>query len=122
MRPQIAEHPNAYPGLLDWLGGLGDPDVDAALASRSGPGEDQPTQALPTGSSNPQQTEEFGAVHHGQWHPTAPRPGRTRPPPTRPSSTRRSISSRATTPPLRWERPWPAPAHAATSPCSSSPA
>ncbi|WP_146339628.1 hypothetical protein [Nesterenkonia sp. NBAIMH1] len=69
VRPQIAEHPNAYPGLLDWLGSLGDPDVDAALASRSGPGEDQPTQALSTGSSDPQQTEEFGAVHHGQPAP-----------------------------------------------------
>lgn len=35
LRPQIAAHPNAYQGLLDWLGTLGDPAVDAALAARA---------------------------------------------------------------------------------------
>jgi len=34
LRPAIALNPNTYPGLLDWLGTLGEPAVDAALASR----------------------------------------------------------------------------------------
>ncbi|HWV27329.1 MAG TPA: hypothetical protein VNZ66_08910 [Aeromicrobium sp.] len=33
-RPAIARHPQAYPGLLEWLGSLGDPEVDAALQER----------------------------------------------------------------------------------------
>jgi hypothetical protein len=35
LRPQIAENPNTYPELLQWLAELGDPAVDAALARRS---------------------------------------------------------------------------------------
>lgn len=34
LRPAVASNPTAYPGLLDWLGRLGDPAVDAALAAR----------------------------------------------------------------------------------------
>ncbi|NLS09267.1 hypothetical protein HGQ17_04450 [Nesterenkonia sp. MY13] len=49
LRPAIAEHPNAYEGLLQWLGGLGDPQVDAALARRNQPLSEQPTQAMATG-------------------------------------------------------------------------
>jgi len=30
----IAAHPNAYPGLLDWLDALGDPAISAAVADR----------------------------------------------------------------------------------------
>jgi hypothetical protein len=33
-RPYVARHPNAYPGLLEWLGGLGDPAVNQALRER----------------------------------------------------------------------------------------
>lgn len=36
LRPDVARNPAAYPGLLEWLGGLGDPAVDSALAARSG--------------------------------------------------------------------------------------
>lgn len=36
VRPAVATNPAAYPDLLTWLGGLGDPAVDAALRSRSG--------------------------------------------------------------------------------------
>lgn len=36
LRPLIALHAAAYPGLLEWLGSLGDPAVDAALAARRG--------------------------------------------------------------------------------------
>ncbi len=34
LRPQVAANPSTYPALLDWLGNLGDPAVDAALRSR----------------------------------------------------------------------------------------
>ena len=36
LRPAVAANPSAYPGLLQWLAGLGDPAVDAALRARSG--------------------------------------------------------------------------------------
>ena len=36
LRPYIATNPRTYPALLEWLGTLGDPAVDAALASRAG--------------------------------------------------------------------------------------
>ncbi|ROS73671.1 hypothetical protein [Cellulomonas sp. PhB143] len=34
LHPYIAANPATYPALLDWLGGLGEPEVDAALAAR----------------------------------------------------------------------------------------
>lgn len=34
LRTTVALHPNAYPGLLDWLDGTGDPAVSAAVATR----------------------------------------------------------------------------------------
>ncbi|GAB4083647.1 hypothetical protein GCM10028784_02770 [Myceligenerans cantabricum] len=34
LRPHVARNPSTYPALLDWLGALGDPDVDAALRAR----------------------------------------------------------------------------------------
>ncbi|MDO4606243.1 MAG: hypothetical protein Q4B12_02860, partial [Bowdeniella nasicola] len=34
LRPQVALHPNAYQGLLDWLEALDDPQVTAALQAR----------------------------------------------------------------------------------------
>lgn len=35
-RAAAAGNPQAYPGMLEWLGQLGDPEVDAALARRQG--------------------------------------------------------------------------------------
>ncbi|HWS58275.1 MAG TPA: hypothetical protein VN257_07025, partial [Actinotalea sp.] len=46
LRPVVAANPAAYPGLLEWLGSLGEPGVDAALAARSA--LEQPTVVLPT--------------------------------------------------------------------------
>ena len=47
LRPYIAANPRTYPALLEWLGTLGDPAVDAALASRSGhPQSDQASPPL----------------------------------------------------------------------------
>ncbi|WP_418276536.1 hypothetical protein ACNHYB_01070 [Isoptericola jiangsuensis] len=34
LRPHVAANPSTYPALLDWLGALGDPGVDAALRTR----------------------------------------------------------------------------------------
>jgi hypothetical protein len=34
LRPHVAANPSTYPALLDWLGALGDPSVDAALRTR----------------------------------------------------------------------------------------
>jgi hypothetical protein len=34
LRPQVASNPSTYPALLDWLGALGEPQVDAALRNR----------------------------------------------------------------------------------------
>lgn len=48
LRPYIAANPRTYPALLEWLGTLGDPAVDAALASRAGhPRSAQSPQASP---------------------------------------------------------------------------
>ena len=35
LRPLVAENPSAYDGLLEWLGALRDPNVDAALRARA---------------------------------------------------------------------------------------
>lgn len=35
LRPLVAKNPAAYPGLLDWLGSLGEPAVDRALRERA---------------------------------------------------------------------------------------
>ncbi|RJN31795.1 hypothetical protein [Nesterenkonia natronophila] len=74
LRPIIAENPNTYPELREWLAGLGEPEIDAALARRHGaPDSDHSTQVLPT--------DEFGAVHHPPVHhaPTQPVPQQPRP-------------------------------------------
>lgn len=39
VRAAIAGNPAAYPGLLEWLGQLGDPEINAALAVRTGSGD-----------------------------------------------------------------------------------
>ena len=46
LRAAVASNPAAYPGLLEWLGGLGEPTVDAVLAARVA--VEQPTVVLPT--------------------------------------------------------------------------
>ena len=48
LRPYIAANPRTYPALLEWLGTLGDPAVDAALASR-----DSQPQSAPSAQSSP---------------------------------------------------------------------
>ena len=43
LRPYIAANPRTYPALLEWLGTLGDPAVDAALASRNSQPQSAPS-------------------------------------------------------------------------------
>ena len=89
LRPQIAQNPNIYPELLQWLGGLGDPAIDAAIARRhqqtqdftqilspQGTSTDQPTQAFPTQAMPAQDsgaqefgTQEFGAQREANYYP-----------------------------------------------------
>lgn len=71
LRPVIAENPNAYQQLLEWLGRLGDPEVDAALARRA---QDNQNPALTeegaeSAGSAHQQTQEFGAVQQPRSEP-----------------------------------------------------
>lgn len=54
MHAAVAAHPNAYPDLLKWLGGLGDPEVLEAINQR----ED--------GVAGPETTEIFPTVGAGQ--------------------------------------------------------
>lgn len=85
LRPLIAENPNAYPQLLEWLGGLSNPSIDAALARResspdqatrpvASPDAGQQTRAIgPTSaaerSAPADATEEFGAIREPRSHP-----------------------------------------------------
>jgi len=46
LRVAVVSNPSTYPGLLEWLGGLGEPAVDAAIAARRA--AVQQTQQMPT--------------------------------------------------------------------------
>ena len=52
LRPYIAANPRTYPALLEWLGTLGDPAVDAALASRNS--QPQSAPSAQSAQSSPQ--------------------------------------------------------------------
>ena len=52
LRPYIAANPRTYPALLEWLGTLGDPAVDAALASRNS--QPQSVPSAQSAQSSPQ--------------------------------------------------------------------
>ena len=65
LRPYIAENPRTYPALLEWLGTLGDPAVDAALVRRNAPTQspagaagDSATQVIPPSASGQPATQE----------------------------------------------------------------
>ena len=46
LRVAVASNPSTYPGLLEWLGSMGEPAVDAAIAARRA--AIQQTQQMPT--------------------------------------------------------------------------
>ena len=77
-RAAIASHPNAYPDLLTWLGSLGDPAVDAALAARAGVPSPQvqsqsqgqpyvPVQEAPSQPYTPQSSEPQPPRSRPRW-------------------------------------------------------
>src|SRR5665648_1288060 len=51
LRVAVASNPSTYPGLLEWLGSLGEPAVDAAIAARRA--AIQQTQQMPTAPPAP---------------------------------------------------------------------
>jgi len=53
LQAEIANHPNAYPGLLNWLDTFGDRTVKAAVAARRR-AEPEPAQWEPASSERPQ--------------------------------------------------------------------
>lgn len=76
LRVLVAAHPNAYPELLTWLAGRGDPAVDAVLVARVVPTSDAPppppsTQpsTTPTASEAPMPTPHPGMVSVHLSHP-----------------------------------------------------
>ncbi|MCH8559845.1 variant leucine-rich repeat-containing protein [Nesterenkonia sp. DZ6] len=72
LRPLIAENPNTYPELLQWLGALGDPAVDAALVRRSA-GADEFSAVR---EDHPQSYDQSNDQGHARSHAQAqPRPG-----------------------------------------------
>ncbi|MDU0349706.1 hypothetical protein [Actinomyces sp. MRS3W] len=67
LRPYIAENPRTYPALLEWLGTLGDPAVDAALARRNAAATTQAlsleqAQAAASGAAAPTQALSQSAI------------------------------------------------------------
>ncbi|MFD6094228.1 DsbA family protein [Oerskovia sp. NPDC060338] len=92
LRPQVAAHPGAYPGLLSWLAAGGDPAVDAALAARRAapagygaptppytphpyaPGPASPAHLAPAYAAQPYAQQPYApgghAAHHPQPYPT----------------------------------------------------
>ena len=64
LRPAVASNPSAYPGLLQWLGGLGEPGVDAALRARGAAPAAEPRTA-PAPGNQPWQGQSAGV---GQGH------------------------------------------------------
>ncbi|WP_149202804.1 hypothetical protein [Actinotalea subterranea] len=75
LRAAVAANPSAYPGLLEWLGGLGEPAVDAAIAARpEAPSAPQAPDA-PQTAETPQWQSEPTAPQAPQWQaPTAQQP------------------------------------------------
>src|SRR5450830_1784517 len=51
LRVAVASNPGTYPGLLEWLGSMGEPAVDAAIAARRA--AVQQTQQMPTAPPAP---------------------------------------------------------------------
>ena len=74
LRPAVAANPSAYPGLLEWLGSLGDPAINAALAARRPGGaaavapQQAPTTPLPAQGYAP--SGAVPATPYGQQAPS----------------------------------------------------
>lgn len=75
LRTQVVSHPSMYPGLWNWLGSLGDPEVTAAMyevaAGSSPANQSTPKPSGPSDFSTPR-------LSKTQRSPKAPRPQRAR--------------------------------------------
>lgn len=93
LRAAVAGNPSTYQGLLDWLKGLGDPAVDAAIAARAAapvapaapsyPAPGDPTAAYPAQAPHgaPAQAP-YGAPAAAYGAPASAYAGGTTPPPS----------------------------------------
>lgn len=80
LRPYIAANPRTYPALLEWLGTLGVPEIDAALAQRRNaeqpatpaPADGSTAQLAPLDLSSPQAAPQSAAspYQQPQYQPT----------------------------------------------------
>jgi hypothetical protein len=52
LRPAVAAHPAAYPELLDWLAGIGDPTIALIIGSRPSPQSAPAAPVTPAATSN----------------------------------------------------------------------
>lgn len=84
LRAAVAANPAAYPGLVEWLASLKDPQVDAALATRAAtaaPAQQPPAAPAPTQQAAPAaagwgaQTPEAAAAAPQQPYGAAPAQG-----------------------------------------------
>jgi len=66
LRPIVAANPTAYPGLLEWLGSLGEPPVDAALAARAAAEAGSPAASSPGVFQQPAQPWQGQQGQQGQ--------------------------------------------------------
>lgn len=87
LRPYVAANPSTEPGLLNYLGGLGDPAVNQALAARGGPAGMGPGPAAPqTGRPGPvHATTPPALVKQFPGHQSPSAPGSSGPFPTGPA-------------------------------------
>lgn len=74
LRPAVAANPSAYPALLEWLKSLGEPAVDAALASREQATQVLPQQPAPPVAAAPVAPQQPAAPQEQAWA-AAPPPG-----------------------------------------------
>jgi len=56
LRTAVVFHPNVYPGLLDWLDALGDPNLSRAVAARRSTDAQQMPYSYPQASPLPQES------------------------------------------------------------------
>lgn len=96
LRAQVAMHPAAYPGLLDWLESLGDPTLSAAVAARRDADHPAPAAAPAVGSGPipfAQLGPDFAPVAEAQ--PTAALPETGQPPAAATSGRKRLLIASA---------------------------
>ncbi|MFH5821621.1 hypothetical protein [Georgenia sp. AZ-5] len=121
VRAAIAANPATYPALLEWLGALGMPDVDAALAARGAGAHATAAESEPSAAGNPASAATTGERPVGLEPPTTAHPAPVLPPVILPASRPRPVQAAAEPPTERIaalgpEQPPAAPASAGAEP------